>query len=185
VAGEAMTPYVVQEVFNAYELELFERAQHLVTFIPAKFDDEWVRCHEVARAVAKLLGIPPNQVADGWYGQAEHSWIWTSRKEFGLVPNVLDTYAIGRVPQVQLIHSSPYIPFEYRRGDPRSDIKLRVVNKLVSIMRREHEAWLLGKIDPAPSNSASERRIPGHGQKRTPTPVRRNLPTKARPRKAR
>lgn len=62
-----------------------------------------IRCHEMARIVCYGLvrrGIDA-EVVDGKYGPVEHSWIalpWSQA--------VLDVYAVGRLPQVQLVSAN-------------------------------------------------------------------------------
>jgi hypothetical protein len=127
--------YSETDVFSAAEQALRSNAERLVAVCPARLFNDVVRCHELARAVAQVMGLPTAQVCDGWYGMVNHSWIWTTpRVEFSAPPNVLDVYTPGRLPQVQLAHSTAALPFEYRRGDRRKDIRRRVVNHLVGLM---------------------------------------------------
>ena len=132
-----MTPYAEHEVFGVGSLGLYEKARALVQKIPEKLDGEWVRCHELVRAVAEVLALDKSQVADGWYGHVEHSWLWTRPKLIWETPPILDVYVVGRLPSVQLVDSSPTFPWEYRRGDLRSDIQWGVVAELVRRMRLE------------------------------------------------
>jgi len=117
--------------FKDQEIEYLERTQRLVKLVPYELDSKVVRCHELARAIAKLLGLT---FEDGYYGMVEHSWVWTRPREpFEPPSNILDPYTPGRLPQVQLVHSSTMLPFEYRRGDPRKDIDQEMVDSLVQI----------------------------------------------------
>ena len=128
-----MRTYVETEVFSRAELALFRRATAIVRRLPGKLGAGYVRCHEVARALQRLLGLHKSCVADGWYGMVDHSWLWTTPREpLSPPPNVLDVYAVGRLPPVVLVSSSSWLPFEYRRGDMRKDIDLAVVRKLVN-----------------------------------------------------
>ena len=107
-------------------------------FPPHDLNGEWVRCHEVARVVATSLDL---QMTDGFYGMADHSWIWTSEiRPFETPPNILDVYCPGRLPQVQLIHSSNYLPFEYRKGPARDDVRQDVIEYLQSFTGPEQFA---------------------------------------------
>ena len=130
-----MIGYAAEELFSLEEKRLLGLAQAMVLQAPYEIDGECVRCHELARAVALLLEIP-RQVSDGWYGQVDHTWIWTTPREaFSPLPNVLDVYTPGRHPQVILIHTSTHLPFEYRRGARRRDIRKKVISDLVTLMR--------------------------------------------------
>jgi hypothetical protein len=127
--------YAETEVFSRRERQLLVEAKRIVRCLPT-YDaaGEWVRCHEVARLVGTMLGLP---VVDGSYGMMEHSWLWTHKREspFDPIPNVLDCYAVGRLPAVQLVHSSANLPFEYRRGDPRKDVRKPVMEQLYQAVR--------------------------------------------------
>lgn len=124
-----MKGYSEAEVFGRQEIQFLNAAQVLVRKFPSHdLTGEWIRCHEVARVVATSLGL---QVMDGFYGMADHSWLWTSElRPFEPPPNILDVYCPGRLPQVQLVHSSNYLPFEYRRGPERTDIRQDVIEYL-------------------------------------------------------
>src|SRR5580692_12192745 len=121
-----MKGYAAAEVFSKGEQLLLREAQKIVARLPLRDSSgRWSRCHEVARFVGLLLDL---EVCDGYYGMCEHTWLWTTpvpvarRKGhpwFGPPPNILDPYVVGRVPLVQLVHSSNHLPFEYRRGDKR------------------------------------------------------------------
>lgn len=43
-------------------------------------------------------------VQDGYFGFVEHSWLWTGPQPqlIWQIPNILDTYVPGALPQVQL-----------------------------------------------------------------------------------
>jgi hypothetical protein len=130
-----MIPYAQRECFTPQEVELWKRATEIVAKLPHFVEDDEVRCHEVARVVGGILKLP---WADGWYGMAEHSWLWTRAWEpLSPMPNVLDVYAVGRLPPVILVHSSTHLPFEYRRGDSRKDTRVGVVHTLMKIAAPE------------------------------------------------
>ncbi len=123
-----MKGYAAAEIFSACELQFLARAQRLVELAPHELDGKLVRCHELARAVGSVLDLV---TVDGWYGMADHSWLCTTPpREFDTPPNILDVYAPGRLPQVQLVHSTTHLPFEYRRGDWRKDIRFDVIEEL-------------------------------------------------------
>jgi hypothetical protein len=149
-----MLGYAETDVFSGAELGLLQRAKTIVAWLPATICGSAVRCHELARAVQHLL--LHTEVCDGWYGMVEHSWLWTKKPErfvvddvehlLGPFPNILDVYAPGRVPQVQLVANSSALPFEYRRGDPRKDVRADVIAALVERAPRimlESPGWVL------------------------------------------
>ncbi len=129
-----MKGYAEREIFSAEEKLLLFEAKKIVRFFPAHdAKNRWVRCHEVARVVGTVLGL---EVMDGHYGMCEHSWLWTKP----LVPlcpppNILDPYVVGRLPSVQLVHSSTTLPYEYRRGDKRKDIRPSVLDELYRTLK--------------------------------------------------
>lgn len=139
-----MKGYAAHEVFSKRQLRLLRRATELVSRVPtlilrAGADPlyDYVRCHELARAVGHLLKL---EVVDGWYGFVEHTWLWTSPPErvhgqmLGPLPDVLDVYMPGHLPQVQLIHQYGSLLLPYRPGIPRDDIREAEVETLTAPM---------------------------------------------------
>jgi hypothetical protein len=129
-----MIGYAEQEVFSEDEQALLARAIQLVKLAPYEIDGEAVRCHELARAVAAHLRLT---VADGWFGMVDHSWCWCQRFRpgFGPLPNILDVYAPGRLPQVMLVDSSStWLPRDYKLGDRRRDIRRPVIRRLFEML---------------------------------------------------
>lgn len=117
-----MIGYAQAEIFTSKDVDYLERAAELVARAPAKIDGDWVRCHELARAVAEVLELP---AYDGRYGACEHSWIVTPDGA------VLDVYVPARVPQVQLVDArAPWALAEYRTGAPRDDVREDVIGRL-------------------------------------------------------
>lgn len=128
-----MLSYSEVEVFKPWELELFKRAQGLVAKVPDSFTG--IRCHEIARAVGLILKL---QVQDGKFGRVEHSWLWVSKWEWGTYPpSILDVYAVGKLPQVQLIDvsamSTPHLK-NYYPEEIRGDVDWKIVRRLVTCM---------------------------------------------------
>lgn len=120
--------------FSEHELALFRRATQLVALLPEKDQhDEILRCHEVARVVGHMLDL---EVIDGRYEYgAEHSWcIITQVTKFRSF-SILDPYAIGRLPIVQMYYIAPTIPNRYFPEARRSDIKQDVVEHLLGYFR--------------------------------------------------
>jgi hypothetical protein len=128
--------YSQQAVFTPREVQLFWEANRLVALFPeAREGEPAIRCHEVARAVGELLDLT---VEDGHFGTVDHSWLWTEPvdQRRGRYPNILDVYAVGSLPMVQLVDMGHYLPHNlaYRPGDPerivRKDIRRDVVDYL-------------------------------------------------------
>jgi hypothetical protein len=99
----------------------------------SRVSDEWgneLRCHELARAVHivtyehgyKLV------VVDGKCGLIEHSWLMLDGGR------ILDPYAPGRLPAVQLVDP---IVGAYRPGEKRDDIRRVIVDQLVLEMQAD------------------------------------------------
>lgn len=118
-----MIGYAAAEIFTPEDFRLLKRATLIVSRLPAQIDGDWVRCHELARVVGKLLDL---QAFDGKYGAVEHSWLLTPSR------NVLDPYVPARVPQVQLVDAkvSCLANAEYRTGPDREDIRRDVIQAL-------------------------------------------------------
>jgi len=106
--------YAEKEVFSEEEIYLLLQAQVLVAKAPYQIGGEPIRCHELARAVGKFLKLPHQ---DGRFGFVDHTWLWTTAPEARLtpwvIPNVLDVYVPGSVPQVALVHTASGLPTRY------------------------------------------------------------------------
>lgn len=132
-----MTPYVLrsEDRITQQEERFWRIAKEIVVDLPHGIDGQEVRCHELARVVASYLDLP---YQDGHYGFVEHTWIWTQPLEDELqrwrLPNILDVYVPGQLPQVQLIHTSVHLPLPYIWGPPREDIREGVVTKLHQVL---------------------------------------------------
>ena len=141
-----MKSYSETHVFSALERRIMAVAVAIVKEIP---NSEKLRCHEVARAVSAITGLP---FVDGFFGSVNHTWIIirpaakvqaghaTGRRPS--VPDrigaILDPYAVGSLPQVQM-HDASFITAHmsnYRPGPPRTDIDHDLVEALVKIARR-------------------------------------------------
>lgn len=133
-----MRGYAEIEVFGPRPIELLAMTTVMVQAFPDRMDDEWVRCHEVARAVAHVLFGDFCNVVDGVFGATDHSWIegplhgGPGDGEF-----ILDPYAVGRLPMVQLIDTRhrtlPYREL-YKERKRRTDIRSKVVDALIQIV---------------------------------------------------
>jgi hypothetical protein len=62
----------------------------------------------------------------------DHSWILLPRQVEGAL---LDVYAPGRVPQVQLLHDHHVVTCGYERGPARLDVRADVVDMLCRLMK--------------------------------------------------
>lgn len=104
--------------------------------------DHELRCHELTRAIKRFLQNgdvpyhPPNiTLFDGKYSVVDHSWLelLLQRGEFSSL-YILDVYAVGQLPQVQLLDVAFSLPHRanYRAQARRDDIDMGVVN-LVSL----------------------------------------------------
>jgi len=121
-----------ETVVPAGELDLLRRAQAMVASLPDEEVSGTVRCHELARAVGRALGLP---VQDGKFGMVEHSWLWT-REPDGRQPNIIDVYCVGSLPMVQLVDMGHFLPHNssYVPGAERDDVRADVVDRLAGLL---------------------------------------------------
>jgi hypothetical protein len=137
--------YSESEVFLPHEVRLWQAVTKLVEGLPEdpKFQ---VRCHELARAVAIYClknSIYPRGlvVVDGKFGGVEHSWVeatrftWERRKRI-----ILDVYAVGTLPMVQLIDFEGsiglYSARRYIEGTKRTDIDRQMIERLMDAFKQ-------------------------------------------------
>jgi len=127
-----MKNYSESEIFPPEEIHLWKQAIRLIEAIPDEGLPE-IRCHELARAVGRRLGL---KVQDGRYGFIEHTWLWVTPFETRwFLPNILDVYVPGRLPQVQLIHTNrTVLPVNYSWTAPREDIQEDIVEDLCQFL---------------------------------------------------
>jgi hypothetical protein len=129
-----MIGYAEAEIFSVNETRLHVRACRMVEACPYTDEatGELIRCHELARAVGRVLRLP---VQDGKFGFAEHSWLWLSPPEPELarwnLPRILDVYVPGAMPQVQLVDTAPGLCHRYLPDEPRTDVSARIVEELI------------------------------------------------------
>jgi hypothetical protein len=121
--------------FSPISLARYEMACKLVAAIPdgiEELEGFKIRCHELARVASLILEVP---FVDGRYGAVEHSWLeWVDRSKHR---TILDVYAVGQEPMVQLIHSPIGLLNLWQAGEFRDDTDFNVVDTLVSIVRDE------------------------------------------------
>lgn len=126
-----MKTYAEGRIFRDHHYATYARARDLVQRVSPVRGKE-LRCHELARAVLGCLAIKAHEmgvsldVIDGKCGPIEHSWISFAD---GVV---LDVYAPGREPPVQLV--DPLVGF-YAPGVRRTDIRESYVIELMREMR--------------------------------------------------
>lgn len=123
-----MIGYAEAVAFPQSAVRLLHLAERVVSKIHSKHDDgSFVRCHEVSRIVQGVLSNWKLEVHDGKYGLGmlyEHSWLtYTTRKPCHKF--ILDPYALGQLPMVQILdghlpHASLYIT-EFERRDIKHD----------------------------------------------------------------
>lgn len=138
-----MRSYAERAVFTAPEVAAWRRAQHFVGLVSDDWGDE-LRCHELARAVARMLHASLEvgwrcDVHDGQLSGIEHSWIElaSASDERGLCRrSILDVYTPGRIPQVQLVDHHFAVAREYLVRPRRTDVDLGVVRRLEREMVR-------------------------------------------------
>lgn len=118
-----MKSHAEEYIFSNEERWAFYAAQVIVNHINQPEGVEY-RCHEIARVVATFLDA---KVVDGKYGLAEHSWV---QGKLWHPFHLLDPYAVGRLPMVQLVDSFPS-PKLYVAGNAREDIDVKLVNELL------------------------------------------------------
>jgi hypothetical protein len=125
-----MITYAERECFREAHLRLRSRVETLVGRVADSWGNE-LRCHELARAVHLVVYEEEHVivVVDGHCGPVEHSWL---RCSDGVI---LDAYAPGRLPAVQII--DPIVGTAYRPGTPRRDVRQPIVDRLVAEMRGE------------------------------------------------
>lgn len=140
-----MKPYALS-VFKSKEVALFKAVTWAVDSIPDNYrpHGELVRCHEMARAVHDWAERQPRGrfgteplllgVVDGRYGVPGNIWVEHSWLETGHGHNILDVYAVGKLPPVQLLDGTFKLPTQqcFQPGKLRGDIMEDVVEELIT-----------------------------------------------------
>lgn len=121
-----MITYAERACFRPVHLRTLDRARDLVARVADTWGNE-LRCHELARAVVRVLGDTTLGVVDGHCGIVEHSWLRFSDG------SILDAYVPGRLPAVQIVDA--IVAAQYRPGPRRRDVRRSIVDKLVLEMR--------------------------------------------------
>lgn len=130
-----MTGWSERKAFGIMQTHFWRQATRLVQNLPQQPTE--IRCHELTRAVAKILDLSPN-VRDGLAGCVQHTWIDLGDS----CMTILDVYCPARLPMVQLIdvrlgaglYGHKALPF-YRVEALRTDIDSEQVERLILAMR--------------------------------------------------
>lgn len=125
-----MITYAERSCFHPSHLRMLARVQALV----ARVSDAWgneLRCHELARAVHRVLSDSTISVVDGHCGPVEHSWLRFSDGA------ILDPYVPGRLPAVQVVDA--FVAASYRAGESRRDVRRSILDRLVAEMYGDRE----------------------------------------------
>jgi len=132
-----MKGYSETEIFSTIDQAYLQIAASAVQAIPDPQEGggPW-RCHEVARAVATIMGHEKVTVVDGVFAGAQHSWLAWRCERSGDV-RILDVYSVGRLPQVQLVDPTwsrelGYVPNHLPRRDIRQEDVEFMVDKIKS-----------------------------------------------------
>ena len=117
-----------EQFFLPEQRELYERAACLMAIFEEEFEP--LRCHEVTRVVADVCNVS-SAVVDGFFDHIDHSWIELLGPGSRRV--ILDVYAVGRLPLVQLVDTGtrllPYAAL-YKARSFRNDIRHDVMKRL-------------------------------------------------------
>lgn len=131
-------------MFKSDVLHALALAERVVEVLP---EDSRLRCHEVARIVREVVGF--GAVEDGTYGQGphalpvEHSWVVLRR--LGRNRHILDPYAVGQLPPVQVVEVGFPLDDPYVAGKPRSDVREDLVREgLRAVRERLPRYYLVG-----------------------------------------
>lgn len=121
-----MKSYSQRAMFETGDFVLLRMAVDVVTKLPdPPAGEEW-RCHEVARIVQYALRLAGHTtlLQDGLYGTIDHSWLWLPPYPRRVL---LDTYAVGAHPQVQL--RAGFVGDGYKPGELRDDIDVELLER--------------------------------------------------------
>jgi len=119
------------DYFSERALRLLGHARFAVSMLNSP---KLLRCHELARVIGLFFEL---DVVDGRYGYVEHSWCTFVDDQANRDQSkryILDPYAVGRLPQVQLIVTDMHamIPTKklYVPKEKRTDIDDALVGRL-------------------------------------------------------
>lgn len=123
-----MKGYTSNEAIPARAQAILKTVARAVELLPER---PTLRCHELTRAVAVWLHTlgEHTKAIDGHFQIVEHSWLYMPDYRC-----VLDVYAIGRLPLVQLVSAEVVLGVlinSYKGGAEREDIDKQMVARLV------------------------------------------------------
>jgi hypothetical protein len=113
-----------------WAVRAFHRATELVCYLESHLQSdgkEWIRCHELARAVEPFLEAGWT-IVDGYHGSVQHSWLVRE----GVI---LDVYCVARLPMVQVVSGHWVAMDAYKAGAIRRDIRKKALAALDSKLR--------------------------------------------------
>jgi hypothetical protein len=123
--------YTEIECLPAWAIRAFHRATELVNSIQShlQVNGEWIRCHELARAVEPYLDTPW-MIVDGYHGSVQHSWLERRHGSHETDSVILDVYAVAQLPMVQLVSGHWSAIDVYKAGKMRTDIREYALKEL-------------------------------------------------------
>lgn len=130
-----MQSYSEREIFDPKYILCMRLVERLVERLPDKVHGDPLRCHEVARIALDVIEKSFDvrvAVLDGHYGPVEHSWLLLQSRDPKKMHVILDPYAVGRLPPVQLVSVNLGHAALYRVGNQRDDIRAEVLLELAS-----------------------------------------------------
>lgn len=140
-----MKGYSEREVFTELELGKLAAAISYVGRLDESKMEGVVRCHELARAVGRILRLAHE---DGMYcpagseGGINHTWLLVPHEGKGKIAghSILDVYSVGRLPQVELLHCGLTVPHHvcFMPRTERNDIDERMVLRLIQAMMPDY-----------------------------------------------
>ena len=141
-----MKGYSQTHVFTFRDVNYLHQAAEIVEEIPEPKAPDELRCHEITRFVGSILKL---DTIDGQFGAVDHSWLLVPAYGTRRAPSILDVYACGRLPMVQLIDTNPVLGTTtlYKPGPLRKDINEGLVECLIGRFREDYCHDCLGAAD--------------------------------------
>lgn len=123
--------------FDPQHIVTHDLAEMIIQFVPER-DPQGrdVRCHEVVRFVRKWVTSDHTRIVDGYYHEVDHSWLEVVDPHTKRMA-ILDPYAVGRLPRVQLVTTVHNLHRAYREHRKRNDIRVDVVEWLYGLSGRK------------------------------------------------
>lgn len=121
-----MKSYSEKNIFTPRAIKYFKFATEKIKEL-GDSRGEIIRCHELARAIHRLIDDSDVKVVDGLYAAVDHTWLMVDCF-------ILDVYKVGSLPMVQLSAIVPGEQLQYREDSFRFDIDDEEISLLVSMM---------------------------------------------------